>query len=173
MIEQLVQISELPVEGRELSFADQRIWADPIAEFHLPCRIGALFHSSFVIQPHQDGCMISGALRGSLMMPCARCAEEFELHVDVEFQEFESFPDVNVQEEEPGWIVRRDGLLCLDAAGFLWEQTQLGLPVKTLCSPQCRGVCAVCGANRNHFPCQCPNQLGDPRLSVLRTLNVS
>ncbi|HDQ40409.1 MAG TPA: DUF177 domain-containing protein [Desulfonatronum sp.] len=173
MIEQFAQVTDLPVEGREFSFTDQRIWLEPIAEFGLSYRVCRPLAAKLLAQPHQEGCLISGTLQGSLFMPCARCAEELEQSIDGEFQEFEPFPGTNPSDEEAWWIVRREGLLFLDAAGFLWEQLLLALPVKVLCSPQCRGICVVCGANRNHVSCRCANQTSDPRLSVLRTLNVS
>lgn len=170
MLELLVQISDLPVEGRELSFTEQRIWTDPIAEFCLPYRLGALFEANLVLQPHQEGCLVSGAMHGSLIMPCARCAEELEYRMDVEFQEFGSFPVESSSEEESWWIKSGEGLFFLDAAGFLWEQFQLALPVKALCSPLCRGICTLCGANKNQVSCDCFAQAGDPRLSALRTM---
>jgi uncharacterized protein len=38
---------------------------------------------------------------------------------------------------------------------ILWEQVALELPVKVVCSESCRGVCPVCGKNRNREECSC------------------
>lgn len=171
MFELFVQVTDLPAAGREFSFAEQRIWAEPIAEFCLPYRFASPMEAKIQVQPHEQGYLISGGIRGALFMPCARCAEEAEFVVDVEFQEFEAFPGTVVSEEDGGWIVSKDGLLFLDAAGFLWEQLQLALPVKALCSPVCRGVCVSCGANRNQVACDCAPRSGDPRWNALHSLH--
>ena len=38
---------------------------------------------------------------------------------------------------------------------ILWEQVALELPLKVVCSEACRGVCPVCGKNRNLEACSC------------------
>jgi uncharacterized protein len=44
------------------------------------------------------------------------------------------------------------------------------LPVLPLCREDCRGICAICGADRNHQPCDCALVEPDPRWSALRGL---
>jgi uncharacterized protein len=38
---------------------------------------------------------------------------------------------------------------------ILWEQVALELPRKVVCAEACRGVCSVCGKNRNREACSC------------------
>jgi uncharacterized protein len=49
------------------------------------------------------------------------------------------------------------------------EQVQLELPLKALCREDCRGLCAICGADRNLAPCACKPP-PDERWKSLRTL---
>jgi uncharacterized protein len=64
--------------------------------------------------------------------------------------------------------------------GYFWEEDNyvevtreveevifINLPMKPLCSPDCRGLCPVCGANRNKEKCFCEEAI-DPRLAVLK-----
>lgn len=171
MFELFIQITDLPVEGREFSFTEPRIWTEPIAEFRLPFHLGPDFQARVMVRPHEQGCLINGVMGGHALMACARCTEDVEYAMDVEFEEFEAVPGSHLS-DEVCWIVSRDGLLFLDIAGFLWEQFQLALPVKTLCSPNCRGICPVCGANKNHLTCHCATQTGDPRWEALRSVQV-
>jgi uncharacterized protein len=46
----------------------------------------------------------------------------------------------------------------------------LSLPVRTLCKPDCMGLCPRCGANRNSQPCQCDVGPSDPRWEALAGL---
>jgi len=49
------------------------------------------------------------------------------------------------------------------------EQVQLELPLKALCRDDCRGLCPMCGADRNLAPCACKPP-ADERWRTLRTL---
>jgi uncharacterized protein len=50
------------------------------------------------------------------------------------------------------------------------EQFYLALPMKPLCRDECRGLCPVCGINRNRETCDCQSAWVDPRLDALRSL---
>ncbi|HEV8596474.1 MAG TPA: DUF177 domain-containing protein, partial [Candidatus Dormibacteraeota bacterium] len=41
-----------------------------------------------------------------------------------------------------------------------------------LCREDCRGLCPVCGGNRNLVTCACPERAADPRLAALKDLAV-
>src|SRR6266850_1290713 len=58
----------------------------------------------------------------------------------------------------------------LDMARVVVNETTLALPMKPLCREDCRGLCPVCGANRNVAPCTCDTRPPDPRLAALRDL---
>jgi uncharacterized protein len=45
----------------------------------------------------------------------------------------------------------------------------LDLPVAPLCRPHCKGLCPLCGADRNEVTCSCSNP-GDPRWAALDAL---
>ncbi len=49
------------------------------------------------------------------------------------------------------------------------EQVQLELPLKALCRDDCRGLCPMCGADRNVSPCAC-RPPADERWKTLRSL---
>lgn len=171
MFELYVEMTSIPVEGREFLFSEPRIWTDPIFEFHLPCRLGKPFEATLEVHPHKGGFMLCGNIRGSVTMPCARCIEDVTYIMDERFDEFEPIPAPVSAEHEEGWLHYKDGVLFLDVSGFLWEQFQLALPAKVLCSPMCRGLCSICGANNNQTPCHCVSQKGDSRWDVLRSLH--
>ena len=57
-----------------------------------------------------------------------------------------------------------EGLLLEDA---LKEQVLLAVPVKALCSEDCRGLCPHCGTNLNTASCACTEKTVDPRWNAL------
>jgi uncharacterized protein len=45
------------------------------------------------------------------------------------------------------------------------------VPIKRLCRPDCRGICPVCGADRNLESCECSPAARDARWDALRGLS--
>jgi uncharacterized protein len=52
----------------------------------------------------------------------------------------------------------------------LREYVLLSLPMQRLCRPECKGMCPVCGKNRNLSECQCPREAADDRWSALKSI---
>lgn len=52
---------------------------------------------------------------------------------------------------------------------ILLEQIQLNIPMRVLCSDECRGLCPECGQNLNTASCDCAPP-GDPRWGALAAL---
>lgn len=57
----------------------------------------------------------------------------------------------------------------VDLRAVLAEQVLLALPMKLVCSEDCKGLCAQCGADLNDEPCDCEPPV-DPRLAQLAEL---
>lgn len=58
----------------------------------------------------------------------------------------------------------------LDTDPILLEQLQLNIPMSSLCQEDCRGLCPVCGADRNVTECSCEQRTVDPRWAGLAAL---
>jgi uncharacterized protein len=73
---------------------------------------------------------------------------------------------ITAQETEIGYY-QRDSLVLEDV---LREQVLLSLPVRTLCKPDCKGLCPRCGVDRNSQTCTCDEGPSDPRWQALAGL---
>jgi uncharacterized protein len=58
----------------------------------------------------------------------------------------------------------------IDITGEIRDTVLLAMPLKALCSEDCRGLCAGCGADLNTEPCRCAAPPADPRWEALRKL---
>lgn len=58
----------------------------------------------------------------------------------------------------------------LDLYEFCFGEILLAIPMKHLCSDNCKGICLNCGKNLNDGPCGCVTKSIDPRLEVLAKL---
>jgi uncharacterized protein len=118
--------------------------------------------------------VVTGAFRATVQLQCSRCLErlltrvgpEVDLHLvpapSVRHEQVELTPDDLELDFQQGDT--------LDVAGLLRSETDLALPMKPLCRPDCRGLCPVCGANRNVTACGCETRGLDPRLAPLDAL---
>ena len=173
MFELWIALKDIPAEGREFHFTDQSLWTGPMGEFGLQVRPGKAFAARMFITPQDEGFLVAGSFSGSVLVPCDRCAEEIEIPLAGEFESFEE-PSAKADELLGECRIRRaKNVLDLDAAGYLWEQFMLALPVSPLCAEECKGLCPKCGVNRNQETCACAEDKGDPRLAVLRNLKLS
>jgi len=55
----------------------------------------------------------------------------------------------------------------------LQEQVLLMLPMHKLCGEECRGLCPVCGKNRNESKCDCREIPADDRWSGLKQFHIN
>lgn len=58
----------------------------------------------------------------------------------------------------------------LDLAELTTADILLEIPTLMVCREDCKGLCPVCGKNRNVEPCGCSTKTTDPRLDGLRAL---
>jgi uncharacterized protein len=118
---------------------------------------------------------LRGSFSGRFQVPCARCVEPVEIPLEAEFDlifrpaqaDSEGMErSITAPETEIGYYLK-DSLLLEDV---LREQVLLSLPVRTLCKPDCKGLCQRCGANRNSQTCTCEEGPRDPRWEALSGL---
>ena len=118
---------------------------------------------------------LKGRFAGKFQVPCARCVEPVEIPLGADFDlifrpaEADSeAPErsITAPETEIGYYLK-DSLLLEDV---LREQVLLSLPVRTLCKPDCKGLCPRCGENRNSTACTCDEGPQDPRWEALAGL---
>ena len=58
----------------------------------------------------------------------------------------------------------------IDLADFVRRGIIGALPMKVLCSEDCKGLCPICGKNLNEGACECDTTYIDPRFESLRAL---
>jgi len=118
---------------------------------------------------------LKGRFAGNFQVPCARCVEPVEIPLAADFDLIfrpagadSDAPErsITAPETEIGYY-QKDSLLLEDV---LREQVLLSLPVRTLCKPDCKGLCPRCGANRNLQTCSCEEGPSDPRWGTLSEL---
>ncbi len=122
-----------------------------------------------------DDIHVAGDLSTQLELLCARCLESVVRDVSRSFDLLyrpqgsdagHEELSVTDAEAEIGYYTG-DGVLLEDV---LREQVLLAVPIKTVCSEECKGLCPHCGQNLNQGACACPATAGDERWTALKDL---
>ncbi len=106
---------------------------------------------------------------------CARCLEPVATEIARDFDLLyrplgadRKADEVSITEAETeiGYY-QGDGLLLEDV---LREQVLLAVPLRALCSENCKGLCPKCGKNLNQESCNCEHGMQDPRWAALNQI---
>ncbi len=87
----------------------------------------------------EDDLTVNVRLEGDRVMTCSLCLEEFN----------------NVFEKDITLHYDIKGLESVTLDPDLRDEILLEHPIRVLCKPDCRGLCAFCGANLNDGVCDC------------------
>jgi uncharacterized protein len=113
-----------------------------------------------------QGLLVQAKLRAALPVECVRCLTDFVQPLEVDFTELYAFTPRSVT--EANLILPEDGYIDLEP--LVREYMLLEIPISPLCSPDCKGLCPVCGENLNEDSHDHGESEGDPRLAVLKSL---
>ena len=120
--------------------------------------------------------VVDGTLRGTRHTVCDRCGEPIEVDLQCDFEYL-----VTTRKEEHLDAVEREcsevdastfylDAPVIDIGGILREQVFLSVPFRTLCSENCKGICAGCGVVLNNDTCCCSHGGSESPFSVLGKL---
>jgi uncharacterized protein len=146
------QIGPMPVDGQ----ADLIIEHRGAHEFVNDIRLRAAFSANFEVL-------------------CARCVEPVPVPLSGDFDLIFRPSDADAESGERAITVDETEIGYYEESGLLLEdvvreQVLLSLPGRTLCTPDCKGLCPSCGQNLNSASCNCDKAAADPRWNALAGL---
>jgi len=120
---------------------------------------------------------LRGQLSAKVEVVCGRCLKPVELPLSTEFKE-RFVRAVSWADEEQHELQPEDlDIAVFDGEGIelddlVREELLLSVPVNVLCREDCRGLCPVCGSDRNLNECQCQADEVDSRWAKLKELQM-
>jgi uncharacterized protein len=143
---------------------------EQVAPLHAVGSAEVLAHSGGEIR-------ILGGYQVEMTAECDRCLGRARFTLDARFDLFYR-PVSDIAREEEVSIDEGEAEIGFYEGGgmeledILHEQIMLALPMQRVCAETCRGICPVCGKNRNETTCDCKTSEHDDRWGALRDLNL-
>ncbi|OPX44242.1 hypothetical protein CLHUN_17960 [Ruminiclostridium hungatei] len=107
---------------------------------------------------------LSGDLHFEFNANCLRCLKQVDTVSDIQVEE--NFVEVSKSDDVDAYTFEGN---VVDIDKPLIDNIILALPMKTICSDDCKGLCRVCGTDLNLKNCNCDErEIVDPRMEILK-----
>lgn len=118
---------------------------------------------------------VTGTIDANVEIDCSRCLKPVPLDLKIDFNAAYVSPEHFAEHREhevSGEDLDTDVLTGdeLDLTEIAREQILLNLPEQAFCTEDCKGLCPICGGDRNLIDCKCEDDKIDPRWSALKDL---
>jgi uncharacterized protein len=134
----IIKISDVPSSGGSYSGEDPASILE--IEGSKDMRAEGPVRYSFHVQVVSDELIVDGRLSVAMSFRCSRCGETFSSVV--EDRSFQCARETEMDES-------------VDLTGEMREAIILAFPNYPVCRPDCKGLCAQCGASLNSEKCNC------------------
>jgi uncharacterized protein len=172
-----INLATIPEEGLSLEFSEDGKRFDKCIQHN--------DYTAFSLRKVDVHCLITktsgtvfikGSLSASLGIACSRCLEDITVPIGTDFAysllpgEPEVKEDLELAAEDLDISYYSGDFI--DLTPIICEQIILQIPLKPLCSEECKGLCPHCGINRNTNSCNCHIEFVDDRLAVLKNFKI-
>lgn len=107
---------------------------------------------------------LKGVIEIKLGLNCHRCSKSFTYQDSIDIDECYTSAE-KVKEDFYGFSGSE-----IDLSSMIYDNIFTNIPMKILCNNECKGLCGVCGCNKNENDCDCIDKQYDPRLEALLKL---
>lgn len=114
-----------------------------------------------------EGVLVTGRVQAPAEFDCARCLKPVPATLEVELCELFTAPGHEAPPEEESYRIEDQDI---DLEPMLRDAVALAMPLKPVCTEDCKGICPTCGHDLNAGECSCSEEELDPRWAALSDL---
>lgn len=179
----IIQLDELSDKIQAFTFDEKPENFPALAEINAAgqCRFDHMVDIELGARRMGELVIVEGCFKTLVGLTCNRCLKPYQITLGSPFNlNFTNeLPEENVPEdideielgsEEIGLIFFQGEVI--DLRDALQSEIVMAVPMKPLCKPECKGLCAKCGADLNRDGCSCERGNFDPRFAVLKNLKI-
>ena len=125
---------------------------------------------------------VEGRISTRVRLNCGRCLQSFEMPLesqfDLTYSQIEPAPGQGSSKDEEIELTAHDmGIIHyqgdeINIEKEIQEQVVLALPLRALCSPDCKGLCPGCGTDLNTASCDCDRSPSGGKFDALKKLDL-
>ena len=117
----------------------------------------------------QSKVLVEGIAGFELLLVCDRCLKDLPYRFRLSFSQEVFSPDYKGGDIEDEAAEFMEGYQ-LNVDALVKSELLLNWPTKVLCKESCKGICTVCGKNRNEEDCSCDAFIPDPRMAAIKDI---
>jgi uncharacterized protein len=166
-----IRFGEIPADGLRIEIRDEAWFPDRELD-----RSGHVYAVVTLKRKGDERVLLTGGIKTAIGFECDRCLEEYSMDVDESFSlDLEYAPGSRTEPAEHEVSPAEMDVLYLQAPvidlfEILKQQIFLMVPDKHLCAESCKGLCPVCGTNRNEKSCDCRHENKASPFDVLKNM---
>jgi uncharacterized protein len=180
-----IQLTDIPEEGLDL--ADE-IEPEELSLLPEEAQVNGPLSLSARLTNVGNHVYAEGVIDGTFARECVRCLKQYDAYVEVPFAAAYQISDptsrtrgrttkdhrqTSDEECDPETSDQEDEVYActgdrVELAEMLREHIILSTPMQPLCHEECRGLCPVCGQDRNEHPCHCIEAPKQTPFSILQ-----
>ena len=103
---------------------------------------------------------VSGPITFEALFTCGRCLKEFRESISMDMN-IKLVPETETPKASEYELKNEDMDIYyyngdeIDLDPFIYEEVLLDMPSRPVCSEDCKGLCGICGKNKNFETCNC------------------
>ena len=172
-----INVFLIPEEGQRFVFSEDEAWFKGcFKDGECPDFTLNRVDVDCLITKTSDNVFITGSFSALIDICCSRCLEDTKISIGSDFAytlipaKTETREDLELRPEELEVSYYQGDFF--DLKPIICEQIILQIPIKVLCSEECKGLCQQCGVNLNTSSCNCHSNSVDSRMAVLKNFIV-
>jgi uncharacterized protein len=125
-------------------------------EFHIATPV----QYTLTVKKFDNLLTITGPVTFEAFFTCGRCLEEFRRSIAMDMDirlvpktEIPQASEFELKDEDMDVYYYESDEIDLDP--FIYEEALLDMPIRPICSMDCKGLCGACGKNKNFETCDC------------------
>ncbi len=130
-----------------------------------------------VVEVKPKKIFVKGKVEGEIKLTCDKCLEDYNFAVNDNFEYVFFLTKIVVDKKYKEFKLTKDDLEIdfiendtLPLRDIILGEFFLNIPIKKLCSKNCKGLCPVCGCNLNKESCSCERELKSSPFAKLKEL---
>ena len=178
-----IHIDEISENGLRLAYDEDPVSFPALEEIAQKNECSFLEPIGVRVRLRRIGDLVEGEghIDSRIRLTCSRCLETYIASLASEFNltYIQKLPEaddssrhgeIEIQGDEIGLIPFQGDEIDLREA--IQEEVVMAFPMRSLCRPDCKGLCSRCGADLNRGDCGCKSTFVNPKFEVLKNLKI-